>query len=369
MHPSCKVFTRDLNHHLTNLVRNLNQSDIQSTEALLQDFIGNSNAVKMFRWLVYWFPKAKKFGGWVYKSCTDWYNEQRLSRGQVNRVHSGGYLEAIGIERTLQQACGAPTNHYLLNPEKFLNSLAAFLSLTLQELYRLMEYDTPPVTSSAIPAPASQTETDLTSPPPWSKPDTPPLSRNNADTPQSLPQNNADTSVPLSQSKPDTPQSLPQNEAIETPPLHRSVQSTDSKQSNRLSQNEAIDPPETGQSITEYLQHKISTGNYDIDISGSYCFYKYLDMEDRNAAKAYRKAHQQKSEIKQKLKTAMMDKLSILGVSQQWLDHKIRGYGFEHVYTSYQKALDHENGCYELVKRFQNIMKDTYQPPKDEKRK
>lgn len=180
MYASPKVFSKTLKKSIYALVRNLNREDIQGPEALLQDFIGNSNAVRIFWRLLYWQPKAKKWGDWVYKSWRDWYNELRLSEGQIKRVHQGEFLEKIGIEREIMMANGARTTHYRLNPEKFMQALADFLDVSVEELEQLMniERKQKPETSESVRQPQQ---------PPEPRPLSPPQSENSSDFIEAVP--------------------------------------------------------------------------------------------------------------------------------------------------------------------------------------
>jgi hypothetical protein len=119
---------------LQHLVRNLNQPDIRSTTTLMGKVIGDRNAATMFLRLVYWFPKSRKSGGWVYKTWRDWEAECNLSQAQVKRVHRMGYLEQVGIERKTMKANGTPTTHYRLNEQKLLQALTAFLGLPVEQV-------------------------------------------------------------------------------------------------------------------------------------------------------------------------------------------------------------------------------------------
>lgn len=141
MSQSSKVFSQDLSLSLHNLVCALDRPEFCTVESLLNQFVGNNNAGAMLRRLIYWFPKAKKFGGWVYKSWREWGAEINLSQGQVKRVLRNGYLEAVGIERDLKKANGAPTNHYRLNPDVFIRALASFLGETVERVRELMDKD------------------------------------------------------------------------------------------------------------------------------------------------------------------------------------------------------------------------------------
>ncbi len=58
----------DLLARLQNVVRQLNRSDIRTVSALIAKVIGDQNGGLMAVRLLHWFPRAKKIGGWVYKS-------------------------------------------------------------------------------------------------------------------------------------------------------------------------------------------------------------------------------------------------------------------------------------------------------------
>jgi hypothetical protein len=119
----------DLLARLQNVVRQLNRSDIRTVSALIAKALGDQNAGLMSIRLLHWFPRAKKAGGWVYKSWRDWNAECNLSQAQIKRVHSKGYLEAIGIERKTMKANGTPTVHYRLDETQLVNRLAACLEV------------------------------------------------------------------------------------------------------------------------------------------------------------------------------------------------------------------------------------------------
>jgi hypothetical protein len=119
----------DLLVRLQNVVRQLNRSDIRTTTALITKGLGDQNAAIMAVRLLHWFPRAKKAGGWVYKSWRDWNAECDLSQAQVKRIHRKGFLEAIGIERTIMKANGTPTVHYRLDENQLIERLAEFLDI------------------------------------------------------------------------------------------------------------------------------------------------------------------------------------------------------------------------------------------------
>ncbi len=117
----------DLLARLQNLVRELIRPDIRTVSALIDKVIGDQNAGLRAVRLLHWFPRAKKIGGWVYKSWRDWNAECNLSQAQVKRVHGKALLESIGIERTIMKANGTPTVHYRLDENQLVQRLAEFL--------------------------------------------------------------------------------------------------------------------------------------------------------------------------------------------------------------------------------------------------
>src|SRR6185369_10656839 len=119
----------DLLARLQNVVRQINRPDIRTVSALIAKAIGDQNAGLMAVRLLHWFPRSKKAGGWVYKSWRDWNAECNLSQAQVKRVHGNGFLEAIGIERTIMKANGTPTVHYRLDENQLIEKLAEFLDM------------------------------------------------------------------------------------------------------------------------------------------------------------------------------------------------------------------------------------------------
>ncbi len=133
----------DLLARLQNVVRELNRPDIRTVSALIAKVIGDQNAGLMAVRLMHWFPRAKKIGGWVYKSWRDWNAECNLSQSQVKRVHSNGFLEVIGIERTIMKANGTPTVHYRLDENQLVQRLAEFLEIMPLRINMWMWTETP----------------------------------------------------------------------------------------------------------------------------------------------------------------------------------------------------------------------------------
>ncbi len=128
---------------LQTLVRLLQRPDIRSVPALIGKLLTDPCAAQMCLRLLYWLPRAKKAGGWVYKSARDWNAECNLSPAQIKRVHSRGYLEQVGFVRQMLKANGSPTTHYRLNEPVFLARLAEFLDLTPEQITRLVGQNAP----------------------------------------------------------------------------------------------------------------------------------------------------------------------------------------------------------------------------------
>ena len=133
----------DLLARLQNVVRQLNRSDIRTVSSLIAKVIGDQNGGLMAVRLLHWFPRAKKVGGWVYKSWRDWNAECNLSQAQVKRVHGKGFLEMIGIERTLMKANGTPTVHYRLDENQLIQRLGEFLAIMPLRIKMWMWAETP----------------------------------------------------------------------------------------------------------------------------------------------------------------------------------------------------------------------------------
>lgn len=130
---------RDLLARLHNVVRQVNRADIRTVASLMAKVLGDQNAAMMCVRLLHWFPRAKKAGGWVYKSWRDWDAECDLSQAQVKRVHGKQYLESIGIERKTMKANGTSTVHYRLDETRLVQRLAEFLQVLPLEIQRWMQ--------------------------------------------------------------------------------------------------------------------------------------------------------------------------------------------------------------------------------------
>ena len=144
--------TPDLIAQLWRIVRSAKRSDIRSVQSLLGKMTGNQAAAVMLIKLLYWFPRATKADGWVYKSWRDWMAECDLSQNKVKRVHAEGHLERIGIERKLMKANGTPTTHYRIDVERFLNHVAVFFDVPMTQVHSWIqqEPDSAPASNDVV---------------------------------------------------------------------------------------------------------------------------------------------------------------------------------------------------------------------------
>ena len=149
--------TLDLTTQLWRIVRSANRSEIKSVHALISKMTGSQTAAVMSLKLLYWFPRATKADGWVYKSWRDWKAECDLSQSQVKRVHAAGCLEQIGIERKVMKANGSPTMHYRINVQYFLCCVADFLDVPTTQVRAWIQPDLTPDS-----APVEEPDSDQT---------------------------------------------------------------------------------------------------------------------------------------------------------------------------------------------------------------
>lgn len=77
--------------------------------------------------LIYWTPRAKLAGGWIAKSKEEWYEETCLSpyfiRKATEQFERRGFLKT-----TRRHFKGAPTVHFLMNREIFMDAFVKFLT-------------------------------------------------------------------------------------------------------------------------------------------------------------------------------------------------------------------------------------------------
>jgi hypothetical protein len=119
--------------NLNLLVRNAKHPDIPNYDALMHVFFGRKRAhISVFNCLMRWFPRAKRADGAVYKSARELACETVSSESSVNRAIP--VLREIGFDTFLKKANGAPTNHFLLNTERFIARLATVFQATVEQI-------------------------------------------------------------------------------------------------------------------------------------------------------------------------------------------------------------------------------------------
>lgn len=133
---NCKQFATGIYEKLFTVVTKINQPTLRSVEALLIDLTEDHVAGLMLNKLFFWWSRSKD--GWVYKSWRDWDAELRITRNQVGRVHSKGFLEAVGVERVQKLTSKGNPVHYRLNVGKFLQALAKYARMSIQQLRALL---------------------------------------------------------------------------------------------------------------------------------------------------------------------------------------------------------------------------------------
>ena len=140
---SCKEFALNSWGKLYKVVKNLQRDDIGSVDVLLIELTGDNNAGHMMRQLFYWWGRPSLASGFVYKSYQDWWKELRLTKSQVYRVHSNGFLENAGVQRVQKQTRKGNPIHYRLSVETFLQKIADFAQVTLETVMEWMEMSVP----------------------------------------------------------------------------------------------------------------------------------------------------------------------------------------------------------------------------------
>ena len=100
------------------------RSDYLAIPPLFVSYTGSPAAALLLGQIIYW--SARKQGGWFYKSYKDWASEIFLSKKVVYSARLR--LEQLGvIETRILKAAGAPTLHYKLIADEFLDSFEQFL--------------------------------------------------------------------------------------------------------------------------------------------------------------------------------------------------------------------------------------------------
>ncbi|MBZ0293491.1 MAG: hypothetical protein K8L99_13065, partial [Anaerolineae bacterium] len=137
----CKDFSRGLLIRLYNFTVHTNLPQVKSVDSLLVQMTGDFTAGMMLKNLIRWWPCARKEGGWIYKSAQDWMKDLGLTERMIGRVHRQHLLEAVGVKTAVMRANGSPTKHYVLNVETFVQKLAAFAGVAVDQVEALMQQE------------------------------------------------------------------------------------------------------------------------------------------------------------------------------------------------------------------------------------
>lgn len=101
------------------------QDDLASTEALCCRIVGDFTAGIVLHRLLYWLPKSIRDDSAIWKSDREWYAELNLSYTQMKRVRAR--LSPV-VKSWLEMAQSAPTYHYQLQVDAFIQGIAAVLN-------------------------------------------------------------------------------------------------------------------------------------------------------------------------------------------------------------------------------------------------
>lgn len=124
--------------NLNQLIQRANHPEIQHYDALMKALFGNKHvAIKVFNRLLRWLPCAKRADGAVYKSARELAEE--TASAEISVARTRGILERIGFDIFLKKANGAPTNHFKLNLNRFLKTLAQVFNTTVEQIRQWLD--------------------------------------------------------------------------------------------------------------------------------------------------------------------------------------------------------------------------------------
>jgi hypothetical protein len=132
---------------LSHLIQQLNKPELASVKALLIDLVGDRAAADMLERLLMWWDKTSNPDGWVYKSYKHWWSECRIPQRALADANKA--LEAVGVERDIRKAEGAPVSHYRLDEQRFSASIATVIGKPISDVLGIISKSI----SKAEPAP------------------------------------------------------------------------------------------------------------------------------------------------------------------------------------------------------------------------
>jgi hypothetical protein len=122
--------------HFVALARNMHDPRFPNVHPLCRFLFEKPSVEKAFLYLIYWLPKSKRADGSIYKSAAELAHQTGYCARTMERVRKA--LETMGFIVYVKKANGAPTNHYRLDVEKFLQFVAEKLKTTIEQVYAWM---------------------------------------------------------------------------------------------------------------------------------------------------------------------------------------------------------------------------------------
>lgn len=120
---------------LAKLVRVLKRDEYPTADALLSDLVGNNvAAMVMLRRLLLWHRANS--GRAIFMSETDWWNQDRLKRGVIQRAKAA--LRDAGWVMEVRKARGVPTTHYRLDAWQMAKRVAALVKMPVVFLVSIL---------------------------------------------------------------------------------------------------------------------------------------------------------------------------------------------------------------------------------------
>ena len=95
------------------------QANVLTIPRLFIDWTGDHISALLLSQIIYWSSRTKDPDGWFYKSAKDWEDELGISDYQLARATKK--LQAAGVITKLRKVQGAPTQHYRLDQDLFMN--------------------------------------------------------------------------------------------------------------------------------------------------------------------------------------------------------------------------------------------------------
>lgn len=108
------------------------QDNVFTVPRLYVEYVGDLTTAILLNQIVFYSDKSKRKDGFFYKTYKEWDEEICLTERQVR--YSINKLKNIGIVETkLKKANGAPTVHYKLDYDKFVESILTFCQIPFEQ--------------------------------------------------------------------------------------------------------------------------------------------------------------------------------------------------------------------------------------------